>query len=290
MRIQKELRDWINEMSRGGHDVDAILTMMEDAGYGSRQSRQILAKVLNRPALALDIEMAGSAPVPAQAPGGDVKNLRTTPPEAPGVDVDGRHIAVSTSMERPVIRVLHNVLDDEECDALIEMARPRMQRALTVANSGQQQVDQARTSDGMFFEVDENPLIRTIEKRLSKLVNLPLSHGEALQMLHYHPGQEYKPHQDWFDPRQPAWKAVAEYGGQRIASIIIYLNTPEAGGGTHFPYAGLTVAAQRGDAVYFAYETGEKYSLHAGLPVERGEKWIATRWLREQPYRKPRET
>jgi len=65
----------------------------------------------------------------------------------------------------------------------------------------------------------------------------------------------------------------------------MYLNTPEEGGGTGFPAVGLTVTAQRGSAVYFAYETGEQASLHAGLPVTRGEKWIATKWLRERPFR-----
>jgi len=66
----------------------------------------------------------------------------------------------------------------------------------------------------------------------------------------------------------------------------MYLNTPEAGGGTAFPQVGLTVTALRGSAVYFAYDTGDEASLHAGLPVEKGEKWIATKWLRERPFQK----
>jgi len=77
---------------------------------------------------------------------------------------------------------------------------------------------------------------------------------------------------------------VTARGGQRIASVVMYLNTPEEGGGTGFPHIGLTVTAMRGSAVYFAYETGDQASLHAGLPVIKGEKWIATKWLRERPY------
>jgi len=64
----------------------------------------------------------------------------------------------------------------------------------------------------------------------------------------------------------------------------MYLNTPEEGGGTAFPRIGLTVTAMRGSAVYFAYDSGDESSLHAGLPVLKGEKWIATKWLRERPY------
>lgn len=282
MKVQAKLQQWIADMSRNGHEIPMMLEMMEEAGYGPRQSRRILAKVLNRPAIALDVEVSpASKPGP---PAGKGDGLRTRPPEAPAVDIDGRRITVSTSLQSPVLRVLHNVLDQVECDALIEQARPRLERALTVDSSGTQTIDDARTSSGMFFHIAETPLVQSIEHRIAKLLQLPVEHGEALQILHYQPGQQYEPHQDWFDPTQPSYAPVTRVGGQRIASLIIYLNTPEAGGGTHFPHAGLTVAAHRGSAVYFAYETGDKQALHAGLPVERGEKWIATRWLRERPY------
>lgn len=285
MQIQDKLRQWIINMSRNGHDVPVILKMMQEAGYGPRQSRQIVARILNRPAIALDLEVKpASAP---KAPATGPEGLRTRPPEPPMVTVDGRSIMVSACLENPVLRVLHNVLDDDECDALIELARPRLKRALTVDASGKQQIDDARTSSGMFFHIAETPLVQTIEHRIAKLLDLPVAHGEALQILNYKPGQQYEPHQDWFDPAQASYAPVTRIGGQRVASVIMYLNTPEAGGGTHFPYAGLTVAAQRGSAVYFAYETGDKQALHAGLPVERGEKWIATRWLRERPYHEP---
>ena len=120
---------------------------------------------------------------------------------------------------------------------------------------------------------------------MSALLGLPASHGEGLQVLHYGPGQAYEPHFDWFDPAQPGFAAITAAGGQRIASVVMYLNTPDEGGGTAFPEVGLTVTAWQGSAVYFAYETGNQASLHAGLPVTRGEKWIATKWLRERPYR-----
>jgi prolyl 4-hydroxylase len=82
----------------------------------------------------------------------------------------------------------------------------------------------------------------------------------------------------------PSYEPVTKIGGQRIASVVMYLNTPEEGGGTAFPEVGVTVTARRGSAAYFAYEAGDRKSLHAGLPVIRGEKWIATKWLRQRPY------
>lgn len=272
--ITPALRDWILTTTRDGHDVADVLRLMHDNGYDPRQSRSIVAQVLKMPLAALN---AASAP---PRPNG----LRTTHPEAPGASVDGHVIDVSVSVDQPIVRVLENMLGVAECDELIALARPRLQRALTVDSEGNQQVDKRRTSEGMFFTHGESPLIERIEQRLARLLGIPASHGEGLQVLHYLPGQEYEPHFDWFDPEQPGYEAITAAGGQRIASVVMYLNTPEQGGGTAFPEAGLTVTARRGAAVYFAYEGGDKSSLHAGLPVQRGEKWIATKWLRERPY------
>ena len=108
-------------------------------------------------------------------------------------------------------------------------------------------------------------------------------------MLREHPGATYdyaSPFRDWSNDLY--YGAITAVGGQRIASVVMYLNTPAQGGGTAFPEVGLIVTARRGAAVYFAYEGGDQSSLHAGLPVLQGEKWIATKWLRERPYRKPK--
>ncbi|MEO6801290.1 MAG: 2OG-Fe(II) oxygenase [Rhodanobacter sp.] len=272
--ISPELREWILATTRAGHGVPDVLRLMKENGYDPRQSRSIVADVLKLPLAALNASTAA-------APEG----LRTKHPEAPSVDVEGRTIGVSLCVDEPPLRVLEGILGDTECTELIELARPRLQRALTVDDEGNQQVDQRRTSEGMFFTLGESPLIRRIEQRLAGLLGVPASHGEGLQILHYRPGQEYEPHFDWFDPELPGYEAITRAGGQRIASVVMYLNTPEQGGGTAFPQLALTITARRGAAVYFAYEGGDEKSLHAGLPVIRGEKWIATKWLRERPYR-----
>ncbi|WP_425477539.1 2OG-Fe(II) oxygenase [Dyella solisilvae] len=246
---------------------------MRDAGYGGEQSKQILARVLNMPTAAFAAAVKQSA-----------QTCRTRHPAAPQQVVDGHTVRVSLATEAPVIRLLEGLLTPEECDALIGEAQPRLQRSLTVDVDGQHQTDQRRTSLGMFFTIGETPLVQRIEQRISRLLDIPVTHGEGLQILHYLPGQEYEPHFDWFDPTQPGFGAVTARGGQRIASVVMYLNTPEEGGGTGFPAIGLTVTAMRGSAVYFAYDSGDQASLHAGLPVLKGEKWIATKWLRERPY------
>jgi prolyl 4-hydroxylase len=273
--ISPELREWILATTRAGHGVPDVLRLMKENGYDPRQSRSIVAEVLKLPLAALHASTAKVAP----------QGLRTKHPEAPDAIIDGHTIQIPLSVEAPALRVLDGILTEAECSELIELARPRLQRALTVDSDGRNQVDQRRTSEGMFFSLNELPLIGRIEQRLASLVGVPASHGEGLQILHYLPGQEYEPHFDWFDPEQPGYAAITAVGGQRIASVVMYLNTPAQGGGTAFPEIGLTVTARRGSAVYFAYEGGDQSSLHAGLPVLSGEKWIATKWLRERPYK-----
>jgi prolyl 4-hydroxylase len=276
--ISPELREWILATTRAGHGVPEVLRLLKENGYDPRQSRSIVAEVLKLPLATLLASTAKGSP----------QGLRTKHPEAPEVCIDGHAVGVSLGVDVPALRVLENILSAEECDELIELARPRLQRALTVDSEGRHQVDQRRTSEGMFFTLNEVPLVGRIEQRLATLLGVPASHGEGLQILHYLPGQEYEPHFDWFDPEQPGYGAITAVGGQRIASVVMYLNTPAQGGGTAFPEIGLIVTARRGAAVYFAYEGGDQSSLHAGLPVLQGEKWIATKWLRERPYKKPK--
>lgn len=267
------IRNWIRATAREGHSIDGMIDMMLKSGYTARQARRLVADTLNRPAVAI--------PVAVKQPDG----MRTTHPQPPALDVDGRRIDVSTCVETPTIRVLESVLDADECAELIEQARPRLNRSRTVTDHGTNEVSTARTSSGMFFKLCETELVTRIEHRLADMVDLPVDHGEGLQVLHYEPGQQYEPHYDWFDPNQAGYKSLTKTGGERVASILMYLNTPEGGGGTHFPRVNLTVCARLGSAVYFAYENGDQSSLHAGLPVTVGEKWIATKWLRERPYR-----
>jgi prolyl 4-hydroxylase len=272
--IRPELREWILSTTRDGHSASDVLRLMKEAGYGGEQSRHTVARVLGIPVATLSVSMAKRS-----------SGRRTRHPAPPLQVVGDRTICVTLSVEAPVIRVLEGLLSDEECDELIAQSKPRLQRSLTVDVDGRHQTDERRTSLGMFFRNGETPLVQRIEQRIASLLDMPTDHGEGLQILHYLPGQEYEPHYDWFDPTQPGFEAITAKGGQRIASVVMYLNTPEQDGGTYFPALGLTVTAMRGSAVYFAYETGDEASLHAGLPVTRGDKWIATKWLRERPFR-----
>ena len=203
------------------------------------------------------------------------------------IDAGDRQVKVLLELKSPRVVVFGDLLSTEECDQLVALAAPRMARSETVdRQTGKYQVDTARTSQGMFFQRGETQLHLRIEERIGKLLNWPAENGEGLQVLHYLPGAEYEPHYDYFDPADPGTPVMLRRGGQRIATLIIYLNTPQGGGATAFPDVGLSVLPQRGNAVFFSYPQPDPASktLHAGTPVIAGEKWIATKWLRQRVF------
>ena len=160
----------------------------------------------------------------------------------------------------------------------------RLRRSTTVdPRTGGDQVHEDRTSRGTCFTRGQNALCARIEARIARLVDWPLDHGEGLQVLNYGPGAEYRPHHDYFDPAEPGSRVHLARGGQRVASVVMYLNTPGRGGATTFPDVHFEVAAVKGNAVFFSYDRPHPMTrtLHAGAPVIEGEKWIATKWLRE---------
>ena len=180
--------------------------------------------------------------------------------------------------------VFGGFLGDDECTQLMALAAPRLARSETVDNAtGGSEVNVARTSDGMFLERGEHPLVQAIEARIADLLNWPVAHGEGIQVLRYRPGAEYRPHHDYFDPAHPGTAQVLKRGGQRVGTLVMYLNTPPGGGATTFPDVGLEVAPIRGNAVFFSYDRphASTRTLHGGARVTAGEKWVATKWMRE---------
>ena len=190
----------------------------------------------------------------------------------------------------PIVVVYDNFMSADECDALITAAQHVMSPSMTVDDdNGASRLHPDRTSQGMFFIRGENEMVRNIELRAAALMNLPFEHGEGIQVLNYRLTGEYRPHFDYFPPERHGSYRQMLQGGQRVATLIMYLNEVEAGGETIFPELKLSVVPKKGSAVYFSYydpTTGEidPRSLHGGAPVTAGEKWIATKWVRQYVY------
>lgn len=189
-------------------------------------------------------------------------------------------------------RIFHirNFLTSEECDYLISLGEPELQRSTVVNDDAVGDVvHEGRTSRGMFLTSHpDNAKIKAIEARIAALTKLPSKNGETIQVLHYQPGEEYRPHYDTFDAGTEGGQECLARGGQRIATLIMYLNSPSSGGETIFPKLSLAVKPRKGDALLF-YTTLEDGAidmkmLHGGAPVLEGEKWIATKWIREHEF------
>lgn len=278
-QVTPELRKWIVEQAEAGHGAESVLKAMLASGWTEDVAAEALEAVLRGHLEAHAVAQGLPPAVPVPDPNLDESPLY--------VDAGDRRVCVLQAMADPRIVVFGGLLSDEECDQLIELAKPRLARSLTVATrTGGEEVNADRTSNGMFFQRDENDLVRRIEQRIARLVNWPVENGEGLQVLHYTPGTEYKPHYDYFDPVEPGTPTILKRGGQRVATVIMYLAEPAKGGGTVFPDVHMEVGPRRGNAVFFSYERAHPATrtLHGGSPVQEGEKWIATKWLRERRF------
>jgi prolyl 4-hydroxylase len=212
--------------------------------------------------------------------------------EASGVEINlnGHVVRLRMSLERPQVVLLDHVLTPAECDLLIELGQASAKPSSVVdPSSGAPVAHHARSGQHAFLTMT-HPGLAAIETRLSQLLHWPVERFEHLQAIGYSPGDEYRPHFDWFDPQHQGSASHLVRAGQRVGTLVMYLKSPVSGGATGFPsMGGLRVHPSRGSAVWFrdvdALGRPDVLTLHAGDPVQAGTKWIATAWLRERPWR-----
>jgi prolyl 4-hydroxylase len=190
----------------------------------------------------------------------------------------------------PRIVLIDHFLNDRECEGLIEFAETGKHASAVVdPQSGVAVTHPARTGSISFMQ-HQNPLIDEIESRLSNLLHWPLERFEHLQVIGYESGNEYRAHHDCFDENDGGASVHLARGGQRVGTLLIYLQEPENGGATSFPQVGmLKIHPRRGAALWFQNVTMEGRMdprlLHAGEPVIGGRKYICSAWLRQETWR-----
>jgi prolyl 4-hydroxylase len=195
------------------------------------------------------------------------------------------------------LRRARGVLHPAECDYLLAIAAPFLRPAETTdPANGRPLPTPLRTSlatnlhpsqeDLLTLRIEERILSVLGEDRVPEEGGRPLARCEPLAILHYAPGQEYRPHYDAYPPAALRADDPASRPGQRTHTLLTYLNDACTGGSTAFPRLDLKVAPETGSVVVFRNVSPEgeplEEALHAGEPVASGEKWLATLWVRER--------
>lgn len=133
-----------------------------------------------------------------------------------------------------------------------------------------------------------NPDIAALDAAMAALTGLDQGHGEAMQGQRYAPGQEFKAHTDYFEPSGLDYLTYCAEAGQRTWTLMVYLNRPEAGGATRFKAIGKTIQPETGKLLAWNNRTPDggvnPATLHHGMKVRAGTKYIVTKWYRELPW------
>jgi prolyl 4-hydroxylase len=180
----------------------------------------------------------------------------------------------------PHVEIVRKLLSPEECAYLMKRGEPLLKPSLVDdPATGRGKPDPIRTSHGAAFVPHEEDLVfQAINRRIAAATGTDVRHAEALYVMRYTPGQEYRPHLD----------ALAGLKNQRELTAIVYLSDGFEGGATIFPELGLSIRPRIGDLLVFRNALGDGAPdlrmRHAGEPVTAGEKWIATRWIRHGPH------
>ncbi|MEZ5531592.1 MAG: 2OG-Fe(II) oxygenase [Steroidobacteraceae bacterium] len=191
--------------------------------------------------------------------------------------------------ESPRIRVFERFATAAECDWLIERGRHNLRRALVYRRDadGHEASESRTNTESDYTFGNASVLLALLRDRIAAAADIATDHFEVAKLLHYEPGQEFKPHGDFQETTTPALAREVERRGQRVATFLVYLNDDYEGGETDFPRIHFRYKGARGDALLFfnvdAAGRPDFNTIHAGAPTTRGEKWLFSQWVRGRP-------
>ena len=202
--------------------------------------------------------------------------------EAMAVNDEGDPISVPQGKRLstdPDVQLFSGLFTAAECQHLMQATGNAFEPSMVFDSNRRLVRDEIRTSDGATIHwLIEDPAISALNRRISMVSETAYENGEALALLRYSPGQEYRPHFDF----------VSGAANRRLKTALVYLNDDYEGGETQFVQTGLAVKGAAGDVILFSNEGAgggpNPLSEHAGLPLKRGMKYLATRWIRESRW------
>lgn len=176
------------------------------------------------------------------------------------------------------------LLSKLECSNIIELAK---KKGISTAETIGEEIDGYRTADSCWLSGDDATILFWLQDYISKATNLPIENQESPHIVRYGIGGEYKEHHDWFDVNDKDNKEHIEHSGNRTHSFLVYLNDDFKGGETEFINLKQTIKPEIGKGLMWTNIIDNECledSLHAGLPVTDGFKWILIVWVRENKF------
>lgn len=183
--------------------------------------------------------------------------------------------------------ILNNFITPQKCKQIINYANDKLFDSEVIGGKHKE----IRNSQQCWIPKNNSIVIPMFQK-VSQMFNIPVENAEDLQVVRYRPNQYYNEHHDACCDDDDNCKRFISRGGQRKLTVLVYLNNDFGEGHTNFPNLNIKVKPKVGDAVVFfplADGTSKCHplSLHAGMPVTSGEKWVANLWFREGNFDKP---
>lgn len=180
--------------------------------------------------------------------------------------------------------VFRDFLSERDCARLIRLIDSQIGPSTLFNDGGAGTGGEAvRTSSTHYF-ADSHHEARALARRIDDLLGLDRAHAETMQGQRYLAGERYRHHCDFFRTERAHWQRERLRGGQRTWTAMVYLNAAEAGGATDFPRLDLTIQPEPGMLVAWDNMTPRgrpnRATIHAGLPVEAGRKYVVTQWYR----------
>lgn len=292
----------VQAASEQGHaDATAMCALFEAIGVARPQSWSRALDKLQ------DAAQAGSTVAKGQLL--TLSNRGARGAKAAGADPDWGELRAQISVEKlleppprkllsdtPLIASFTGFATAAECDWVIAKARDRLKRATVLQTAtGTQTYNAVRDNSAIEFQLAHmDVVLEVLRARIASATRLPVPIFEPTQVLQYKVGEQFRPHHDFLDPDAPGFAEQLSLLGQRIATVLVYLNADYSGGETIFPKIGIRYRGGTGDALFFANvdRAGrpDPLTIHAGTPPSAGEKWIISQWIRDRAPAPPGST
>ena len=199
---------------------------------------------------------------------------------------DNNQITKKILSTDPIIFTIDNFLSNKECDEIIKLSKNRkFSRGYVLDSESENTVSDIRTNSLIWIDHETNYLTRKIVNRISAIVNLPPENAEDIQLIRYKKNEQYRHHYDAFHIGSDLTS------NQRLYTALVYLSDVDKGGETDFKELSLKIIPKKGKLIIFKNclsdnRTPHPKSIHAGLPVLKGEKYAFNLWFHEKYYRK----